>query len=85
MIIAGNSTNRISTLKAQLAGEFDMKNLGVVNHILGMKVLKERKSRKIWLSQKGCGKDSAMLQHAECKTSEYSISYSLKVVFRKFI
>lgn len=32
--------------------EFDMKDLGVVNQILRIKVIKERKDKKIWLSQK---------------------------------
>ena len=53
MVVAGNSKSRISDLKAQLAGEFEMKDLRAVNQILGMKVLQERKDRKIWLLQKG--------------------------------
>ncbi|GKV24632.1 hypothetical protein SLEP1_g34217 [Rubroshorea leprosula] len=52
MIIAGNSPTYVSTLKAQLAGEFDMKDLGAVNQILGMKVFRDREDRKIWLNQK---------------------------------
>lgn len=32
--------------------EFDMKDLGVVNQILRIKVIKERKDKKNWLSQK---------------------------------
>ena len=47
MIVAGNSTNRISILKARLVGEFNMKDLNAVNYILGMKVLRDRKNRKI--------------------------------------
>ena len=53
MMVAGNNKNRISNLKIQLAEEFEMKDLGVVNQILGMKVLQERKNKKVWLSQKG--------------------------------
>ncbi|GKV31786.1 hypothetical protein SLEP1_g40452 [Rubroshorea leprosula] len=37
MIIARNNPTYVSTLKAQLAGEFDMKDLGAVNQILRMK------------------------------------------------
>jgi hypothetical protein len=39
-------------LKAQLAREFDMKDLGPVNKILGMQIHQDRSKRKIWLSQK---------------------------------
>ncbi|GKV30830.1 hypothetical protein SLEP1_g39605 [Rubroshorea leprosula] len=52
MIIAGNNPTYVSTLKAQLAGEFDMKDSGAVNQILGMKVFRDRKDMKIWLNQK---------------------------------
>ncbi|GKV05988.1 hypothetical protein SLEP1_g17933 [Rubroshorea leprosula] len=52
MIIVGNNHTYVSTLKAQLAGEFDMKELGTVNQILGMKVFRDRKDTKIWLNQK---------------------------------
>ena len=52
MMVVGNSRSRISDLKTQLAGEFEMKDLGAVNQILGMKVLRERKDKKVWLSQK---------------------------------
>ena len=30
---------------------FDMKDLGSVKRILGMEILRERKARKLWLSQ----------------------------------
>ncbi|GKV22443.1 hypothetical protein SLEP1_g32316 [Rubroshorea leprosula] len=52
MIIIGNNPIYVSTLKAQLAGEFDMKDLGAMNQILGMKVFRDREDRKIWLNQK---------------------------------
>ncbi|GJU92725.1 retrovirus-related pol polyprotein from transposon TNT 1-94 [Tanacetum coccineum] len=44
--------DRISKLKAQLAREFEMKDLGPANKILGMQIHRDRVSRKIWLSQK---------------------------------
>lgn len=49
MVVAGNSKGRISTLKTQLACEFDM-DLGTVNQILEVKVLREINNRKVWLS-----------------------------------
>ncbi|GJU46168.1 retrovirus-related pol polyprotein from transposon TNT 1-94 [Tanacetum coccineum] len=52
MLVAGPNKDRINKLKAQLAREFEMKDLGPVNKILGMKIHRDRVSRKIWLSQK---------------------------------
>lgn len=52
MVVAGTDQDMIATLKAQLAREFDMTNLEAVNRILGMTVLRYRKNRKIWITQK---------------------------------
>nr|GEW42722.1 retrovirus-related Pol polyprotein from transposon TNT 1-94 [Tanacetum cinerariifolium] len=52
MLVAGPNKDRISKLKAQLAREFEMKDLGPANKILGMQIHQDRVSRKIWLSQK---------------------------------
>ena len=41
MMVVENSKSRISNLKIQLAEKFKMKNLGAVNQILEMKVLRE--------------------------------------------
>ena len=47
MMVERNSKSRISYLKTQLAGEFEMKDLGAVNQILEMKMLQERKDTKV--------------------------------------
>ncbi|GJR73351.1 gag-pol polyprotein, partial [Tanacetum coccineum] len=52
MLVAGPNKDRISKLKAQLAREFEMKDLGPANKILGMQIHRDRVSRKIWLLQK---------------------------------
>ena len=52
MLVVGPNKDRIQELKAQLAREFDMKDLGPANKILGMQIHRDRKNRKIWLSQK---------------------------------
>ncbi|GKF15117.1 retrovirus-related pol polyprotein from transposon TNT 1-94 [Tanacetum coccineum] len=52
MLVAGPNKYRINKLKAQLAREFKMKDLGPANKILGMQIHRDRVSRKIWLSQK---------------------------------
>ncbi|GKD38045.1 retrovirus-related pol polyprotein from transposon TNT 1-94 [Tanacetum coccineum] len=52
ILVAGPNKDRINKLKAQLAREFEMKDLGPVNRILGMQIHRDKVSRKIWLSQK---------------------------------
>ncbi|GKA65360.1 retrovirus-related pol polyprotein from transposon TNT 1-94 [Tanacetum coccineum] len=44
--------DRINKLKAQLAREFEMKDLGPANKIMWMQIHQDRISKKIWLSQK---------------------------------
>ena len=52
MIVVGTSKEGIAYLKARLAREFDMKDLGAANRILRMTVLRDRENRKIWITQK---------------------------------
>nr|GEW95285.1 Gag-Pol polyprotein [Tanacetum cinerariifolium] len=67
--LEGLNKDRINKLKAQLAREFEMKDLGPANKILGMQIHQDRVSRKIWLSQKSYVKK--ILQRfnmQDCKT-----------------
>lgn len=50
MLIAGQNTEMISKLKKELSRFFDMKDLGPAQQILGMKIVRDRKVRKLWLS-----------------------------------
>ncbi|KAE8691645.1 hypothetical protein F3Y22_tig00110888pilonHSYRG00123 [Hibiscus syriacus] len=52
MLVAGPNKDRIEELKAQLAREFEMNDLGSANKILRMQIHRDRSNRKIWLSQK---------------------------------
>jgi ATP-binding cassette subfamily B (MDR/TAP) protein 1 len=52
MLVIGPNKDRVQELKAQLAREFDMKDLGPTNKVLGMQIDRDRSNRKIWLSQK---------------------------------
>ncbi|GJU58411.1 gag-pol polyprotein [Tanacetum coccineum] len=52
MLVTSPNKDRINKLKLQLAKEFEMKDLGPANKILGMQIHQDRVSRKIWLSQK---------------------------------
>jgi len=52
ILVIGPNKDRVQELKAQLAREFDMKDLGPTNKILGMQIHRDRSKRKIWLSEK---------------------------------
>ncbi|KAE8686785.1 cytochrome c bioproteinsis protein CCS1 [Hibiscus syriacus] len=52
ILVAGPNKDHIEELKAQLVREFEMKDLGSANKILGMQIHRDRSNRKIWLSQK---------------------------------
>ncbi|MCO5602353.1 hypothetical protein L7F22_056484 [Adiantum nelumboides] len=52
MLIAGHSKKDIADLKTKLKSKFDMKDLGEANHILGMRITRDRKKRLLYLSQK---------------------------------
>ncbi|KAE8706560.1 hypothetical protein F3Y22_tig00110392pilonHSYRG00195 [Hibiscus syriacus] len=52
MLVAGPNKDHIEELKEELAREFEMKDLGSTNKILGMQIHRDRSNRKIWLSQK---------------------------------
>ncbi|KAH9784261.1 hypothetical protein KPL71_009581 [Citrus sinensis] len=51
MLVACPNKDRVQELKAQLAREFEMKDLGPANKILGMQIHRDINNRKIWLSQ----------------------------------
>uniref|UniRef100_A0A803M5H2 Reverse transcriptase Ty1/copia-type domain-containing protein n=1 Tax=Chenopodium quinoa TaxID=63459 RepID=A0A803M5H2_CHEQI len=53
MLIASKSKVKIDRLKTQLGEEFETKDLGAANKILGMEIRRERSNRKLFLSQKG--------------------------------
>ncbi|KAH9753523.1 hypothetical protein KPL71_015101 [Citrus sinensis] len=75
----GPNKDRIQELKAQLAREFEMKDLGPVNKILWMQIHRDRNNRKIWLSQKNyLKKILRRFNMQDCK----SISTPLPVNFK---
>ena len=51
MLVAGSNMDHIKELKQKLAFSFAMKDLGAKKQILGMKIYKDRKHRKLTLSQ----------------------------------
>jgi hypothetical protein len=51
ILIARSNINHIKGLKCQLAHAFSMKDLGAEKKILGMKICRDRKRKKLMLSQ----------------------------------
>jgi hypothetical protein len=52
MLIAASNMKDVNQLKHQLSTEFDMKDLGAAKKILGMEIHRDRKNRRLWISQK---------------------------------
>lgn len=52
-LIAAKGKSDVQKLKALLSAEFDMKDLGAAQKILGMEIYRERSQNKLFLSQKG--------------------------------
>jgi ATP-binding cassette subfamily B (MDR/TAP) protein 1 len=50
-LIAAKRKKEITTLKAQLSSEFEMKDLGATKKILGMEITRYRKSGLLFLGQ----------------------------------
>ena len=51
MLIASKNRDEIDALKKKLHNNFDMKDLGNAGHILGMRVVRDRSKRLLYLSQ----------------------------------
>jgi ATP-binding cassette subfamily B (MDR/TAP) protein 1 len=51
ILIAGKNVSRIARLKKELSKSFAMKDLGLAKCILGMRIERDRKSNKLYLSQ----------------------------------
>ncbi|NHV87521.1 reverse transcriptase domain-containing protein, partial [Escherichia coli] len=51
MLIAGQNKDTVQELKQQLSSAFSMKDLGPAEHILGMRIRRDRKDCLLYLSQ----------------------------------
>ena len=51
MLVAGSNMQEINVLKTKLANSFAMKDLGAAKQILCMRITRDRKNRKLTLSQ----------------------------------
>lgn len=52
MLIVGKDMYKINKIKAQLSGEFEIKDLGAAKKILGIEIRKNREVGQLYLSQK---------------------------------
>jgi hypothetical protein len=50
MLVIGHDKNMINKLKRDLGSQFAMKYLGPTQPILGMKIIRDKKERKVWFS-----------------------------------
>ena len=51
ILLIGNDVGVLSSVKVWLSSQFDMKDLGEASHILGIKLLRDRKQSMLGLSQ----------------------------------
>ena len=51
MLVAGSNMQEINVLKRKLANSFALKDLGATKQILGMRITRDKKNRKLTLSQ----------------------------------
>ena len=51
MLIVGHDKNKINRLNKDLGSKFAMKDLGPAQQILGMQIMRDRKNKRLWLSQ----------------------------------
>ena len=67
MLLAGNDMAVIKNLKEEMSRKFEMKDLGETRQILGIEISRNRKDRKLWMSQeKYIGK---VLQHFDMENA----------------
>ena len=51
IVLAGKSDRRLSEVKKALASKFDVKDLGKLHYFLGVKVVQDQGSKKVWIGQ----------------------------------
>ena len=51
ILLIGNDVATLSSVKVWLSAQFDRKDLGETNHILGIKLIRDRQKRMLDLSQ----------------------------------
>ena len=54
ILLIGNDFQMLSKVKIQLATQFQMKDLGEAQYVLGIKIIQDKKNKIIALSQENC-------------------------------
>ena len=68
ILLVGNDVGILSLVKVWLSVQFDIKDLGEVSHILGIKLLRDRQKRMLGLFQS----DSCQVHHERFQKNIYS-------------
>ena len=63
LLFAGSDIENINNLKKQLSKQFAMKDLGAAKQILGMRILRNKATATLKLSQSKCEESSQQVQH----------------------
>ena len=50
MLLIGNNKDIIKEVRSQLSSKFDMKDISVVNFIMGMEIRRDHENMNIWLN-----------------------------------
>jgi hypothetical protein len=70
MLVAGSNMQDINVLKKKLSNSFAMKDLGAAKKILGMRITRDRKNRKLTLSQGEYTKVGEVLERFRMQNAE---------------
>jgi hypothetical protein len=72
MLVFRLDAKTISNLKKELFKSFDMNDLGLAQQILGMQIVRDRKAKKVWVSQEKyveCVLERFNMKNAKCCTN----------------
>ena len=80
ILIVGNDKKLIDVTKKWLSSNFEMKGMGVVNYVLGVKILRDRSKRLLGLSQETYIKKMLQRYHMhDCKPMDTLIERNLSL------
>lgn len=78
ILVAGSCMKKISALKKKYVENFFINDLGETKQILGMQITRDRKNKKLWLSEgRVCGEGAKKVQHERGYTYDYNSRWTL--------
>ena len=54
LILAAHSSEKLAEMKKELALQFDIKDMGRLHHFLGMKIVQDDTTGRVWIGQPAC-------------------------------